>query len=236
MFFNRVDVTASPIAKRCRRRYHGDETAVAVTTRSSLGRMIVRDPNVVGFVRGLLPPPPPLPALLPRWSLPRQSGSSACLVSAGGGGRITLYMYFFRSVFVVFFNPSTAPSPHDRGRQSPNVATPSSSRCTVFTRSPPRQSLNSLRHNHNNNNILLMLCSSFVRSYPHPSPKTVMITTMIVLMIILLSYTIYDIYNNNILTLTIIKNIVSRRRLRKIANTLKYSIHQLSLYTIVILL
>lgn len=94
----------------------------------------------------------------------------------------------------------------------------------------------SLRHNHNNNNILLMLCSSFVRSYPHPSPKTVMITTMIVLMIILLSYTIYDIYNNNILTLTIIKKIVSRRRLRKIANTLKYSIHQLSLYTIVILL
>lgn len=111
-----IALTTLPIAKRCRRRYHGDETAVAVTTRSSLGRMIVRDPNVVGFVRGLLPPPPPLPALLPRWSLPRQSGGSACLVSAGGGGRITLYMYFFRSVFVIFFNPSTAPSSHDRGR------------------------------------------------------------------------------------------------------------------------
>jgi len=73
----------------------------------------VPDPNVVGFVLGLSPPPPPLPALLPRWSLPRQSGGGACLVSAVGGGRIvfTVYMYiyykciFSRFVFVVFLQP-----------------------------------------------------------------------------------------------------------------------------------
>jgi len=55
--------------------------------------MIVPDPNVVGFVLGLSPPP--LPALLPRWSLPRQGGGGgARLVSAVGGGRIYgVYIY-----------------------------------------------------------------------------------------------------------------------------------------------
>jgi len=77
----------APSAERCRRRYHGDETAVAVTTRSGSGRMIVPDPNVVGFVLELSPPPP-LPALLPRWSLHRQGGGGAHHVSAVGGGRM----------------------------------------------------------------------------------------------------------------------------------------------------
>lgn len=120
----RASVTQS--AERCCRRYHGDETAVAVTTRSGSGRMIVPDPNVVGFVLGLSPPPPPLPALLPRCSLPRQGGGGACLVSAVGGGRIYgIYVYiyykciFSRFVFVVFLQPIDRAA---AARPSPTVA------------------------------------------------------------------------------------------------------------------
>lgn len=161
---------SSAAEERCRRRYHGDETAVAVTTRSGSGRMIVPDPNVVGFVLGLSQPPPPPPALLPRWSLPRQGGG-ARLVSAVGGGRIYgayIYIYykcifFSRFVFVVF------PKPIDRAaaaRPAPTVTdgrrTPRDPAAAVVaayrfhSRPPHRRGSTSLNRN-NNNNILLSL-------------------------------------------------------------------------------
>lgn len=135
---------AAPSAERCRRRYHGDETAVAVTTRSGSGRMIVPDPNVVGFVLELLPPP--LPALLPRCAsarrrrrLPRERCRRRSYLRY-----ICIYIinvFFLVSFSLFFYNPSTAPPPHDPRRQLPTVAErratpPPSSWHTVSNRVP----------------------------------------------------------------------------------------------------